>query len=211
MSAVNLTDDGGVTKLILKEGTGECAAAKSNVKVHYVGRLDDGTQFDSSRERGEPFEFQLGMGNVIKGWDIGIATMRVGELASLRCTAPYAYGERATGKIPANATLTFEVEMLEWEAAAKSRSDMTTDELMAGSTKDKEAGNELFKAGDFVGAKRKYADGLTWHKHVYRELEKANPIHVTLLVNTAACELKLDHFGGTWHASVCVCVCVCVC
>lgn len=194
--SINLTEDGGISKTILKEGTGEKPVDKANVKVHYVGRLDDGTVFDSSRERDDPFGFQLGVGQVIKGWDVGIASMRVGELANLRCTSAYAYGDRAQNKIPANSTLTFEVEMLSWEPAPKSRSDMSTDELIDGSTKDKDAGNELFKRGDFAGAKRKYADGLTWHKHVYQDVERAKPLEVTLLINTAACDLKLDHFSG---------------
>jgi tetratricopeptide (TPR) repeat protein len=123
--------------------------------------------------------------------------MRVGEKAILRCAPAYAYGAAAQDKIPANSTLNFEVEMLSWTPPAKSRSDMTTHELVAGSTKDKDAGNELFKQGDFTGALRKYSDALTWHKHVYQEKEKATPLEVVLLINSAACNLKLGQFSGT--------------
>jgi FKBP-type peptidyl-prolyl cis-trans isomerase len=83
------------------------------VIVHYTGTLVDGTQFDSSVGRGEPFEFQIGMGTVIRGWDEGVATMSVGEKAILQIPSDYGYGERGSPPdIPANAELVFEVELL---------------------------------------------------------------------------------------------------
>jgi FK506-binding protein 4/5 len=84
--------------------------------VHYVGTLLDGTKFDSSRDRGEPFTFTLGAGHVIKGWDVGVASMKEGELANLICRHDYAYGESGSPPtIPPNATLKFEVELLGWD------------------------------------------------------------------------------------------------
>ena len=77
-----------------------------------VGTLDDGTQFDSSRERGQPFEFTLGEREVILGWDKGVASMCKGELATLRCAPEYAYGQSGVGPIPPNSTLNFDVELL---------------------------------------------------------------------------------------------------
>lgn len=86
------------------------------VEVHYVGTLEsDGSEFDSSRGRGDPFKFMLGKGQVIKGWDLGVATMKQGELAKFTLAPEFAYGESGSPpKIPANATLIFEVELLSW-------------------------------------------------------------------------------------------------
>eukprot|EP00727_Mastigamoeba_balamuthi_P014181 m51a1_g9386 hypothetical protein (492) ;mRNA; f:229843-231447 len=113
---VSLTSDGGIKKKILRVGTGfQKPPKESEVTVHYVGTLTDGTEFDSSRGRGEPFTFKLGVGQVIKGWDTGVASMKKGELALLTCTAPYAYGDAGSPpKIPGGATLNFEVELLSW-------------------------------------------------------------------------------------------------
>ncbi|KAG7378792.1 hypothetical protein PHYPSEUDO_009489 [Phytophthora pseudosyringae] len=83
------------------------------VSVHYVGTLTDGSKFDSSRDRGRPFQFQLGAGQVIRGWDEGVAQMSKGQVAKLTLPHEYAYGERGYPPvIPPKATLVFEVELL---------------------------------------------------------------------------------------------------
>jgi len=108
--------DGGVLKEIIKEGHGdEYPAPNDKVYVHYVGTLLDGTKFDSSRDRNEKFNFELGKGSVIKAWDIGVATMKRGEICRLICKPEYAYGEKGSGdKIGPNATLVFEIELFDF-------------------------------------------------------------------------------------------------
>ena len=95
-------------------GTGETAKPGQELIVHYVGRLADGTQFDSSRARQDPLDFELGAGHVIKGWDEGVAGMRVGGKRRLTVPPQLAYGEHGlAGIIPPKATLVFEVELLQ--------------------------------------------------------------------------------------------------
>jgi FK506-binding protein 4/5 len=112
----DVTGDGGVMKKIIKEGEGWKTAQKGfEVSVHYVGKLLDGTVFDSSRERGEYFKFKVGSGSVIKGWEKAIKTMKRKEIALVTCKPEYAYGEAGSPPtIPPNATLQFEIELVDW-------------------------------------------------------------------------------------------------
>ena len=94
-------------------GQGAVASAGQTVSVHYTGWLTDGKKFDSSKDRSEPFEFKLGAGQVIRGWDEGVQGMRIGGTRKLTIPAQLGYGARgAGGAIPPNATLVFEVELL---------------------------------------------------------------------------------------------------
>jgi FKBP-type peptidyl-prolyl cis-trans isomerase len=93
-------------------GTGAEAVAGKKISVNYVGTLADGTKFDSSYDRNQPFEFTLGAGQVIAGWDQGVAGMKVGGKRKLVIPPSLGYGSQANGSIPANSTLTFEVELL---------------------------------------------------------------------------------------------------
>lgn len=106
-----------VTQLVVEDirpGTGAAARAGQRVSVHYVGNLIDGQKFDSSRDRDEPFEFTLGRGQVIAGWDQGVAGMQAGGLRKLTVPPTMAYGARGFPPvIPPHATLVFEVELLQ--------------------------------------------------------------------------------------------------
>ena len=96
-----------------KEGDGVQPTQGQTIVVHYTGTLENGTKFDSSRDRNQPFEFPLGQGRVIKGWDKAFATMKVGARATITIPPELGYGSRNMVTIPANSTLIFDVELLE--------------------------------------------------------------------------------------------------
>merc|ERR1711981_28675 len=103
----------GVDIKVITQGSGGSPQPGQTVTVHYVGTLTNGNKFDSSRDRGRPFQFKIGQGQVIRGWDEGVARMKLGEKSLLTCTPDYAYGARGFPPvIPANSTLVFEVELL---------------------------------------------------------------------------------------------------
>eukprot|EP01084_Bolivina_argentea_P089227 161029_1 len=141
---VSTAQDEGIMKKIIKAGTGwQTPEDGADVQVHYVGTLLDGTQFDSSRDRGEPFSFKIGQGSVIKGWDQGVAKMKKGEIAQLTCKPEYAYGE--AGKpptIPPSSTLQFEVELISW----------TSDKDIAKTTHGVDKAQDLLKRTVVEGA-----------------------------------------------------------
>ena len=113
-SIKKITSETGLEYQDIIIGTGEFPKVGDRVLVHYTGKLEDGSIFDSSLDRNEPFEFPLGMGRVIKGWDEGLSSMQVGGKRILTIPSHLGYGERgAGGRIPPGATLIFEVELLE--------------------------------------------------------------------------------------------------
>lgn len=114
MFMANILDINGVTAEILTEGTGDAVKPGNTVSIHYTGWLTDGTKFDSSVDRGTPFETKIGVGRVIQGWDMGVVGMKVGEKRKLTIPSRYAYKEYGAGNIiPPNADLIFDVELLE--------------------------------------------------------------------------------------------------
>ncbi len=113
MGAVDIT--GNLTKMVIDDvvvGTGDAVEDGDTVSVHYVGTLQDGTEFDNSEKRGTPFEFRVGEGRVIKGWEEGLVGMKVGGERILVIPPDMAYGKNGIGPIPGNATLVFKIELL---------------------------------------------------------------------------------------------------
>ena len=107
-----ITTPSGLKYTDIVEGEGATPQTGQTVSVHYTGTLEDGSKFDSSRDRGTPFQFKIGVGQVIPGWDEGVATMKVGGRRQLTIPPDLGYGARGIGPIPPNATLIFDVELL---------------------------------------------------------------------------------------------------
>lgn len=106
----------GVSIETVKAGNGQIPQKGQTVQVHYTGFLTSGKKFDSSRDRGKPFQFRLGKGEVIRGWDEGVAQMSIGERAKLTCTPDYAYGAQGyLPIIPPNSTLIFEIQLISFK------------------------------------------------------------------------------------------------
>jgi peptidylprolyl isomerase len=97
----------------IKVGEGREVKSGDTVVIHYKGTLTDGTKFDSSYDRGEPFETQIGVGQVIKGWDLGVVGMKIGGKRKLTIPPSLGYGEQSAGSIPPNSTLIFELELID--------------------------------------------------------------------------------------------------
>ena len=107
--------ESGLRMIIHKEGNGEIPQTGQTVIVHYRGILENGKEFDSSHDKGQPFKFPLGQGRVIKGWDEALSIMSKGEKRTLIIPPDLGYGSRAKGKIPANSILIFEVELIDFQ------------------------------------------------------------------------------------------------
>ena len=206
---VSVLQDGGVRKQILRaapEGALGPPPSGVQVEAHYTGRLlTDGTKFDSSVDRGKPFQFTIGQGQVIRGWDEGFASMKVGEKAILQCTPDYAYG--ATGsppKIPPNATLNFEVELLGFHEKQKQKWEMTAQERTALAAKLKAAGTEFFQQQQYAEAVRQYEDAANYAvgEGITGDdiSDEERPLFVSCWSNAAACYVKIKDWPQTIHS-----------
>lgn len=189
--------DGALLKKVLKEGTGEAPPSggedKIRVKVHYTGWLLDGTKFDSSRDKDKKFAFSLGKSEVIKGWDVGVASMRVGEKSRFRIREDFAYGKSGSPPtIPGGATLVFDVELFSFKKEAKKKWELSKEEKIAGAEKEKLEGNNLFTAGNTEEALKHYKEALDFLSYFYSDDEKkaTQTLKVSCSLNAAACCVK---------------------
>lgn len=154
----------GMTKKIIHEGEGdEHPEDGYEVTVHYKGTFEDGTEFDSSHSRGSPFNFTLGTGSVIKGWEIGLKTMKRNEIAEFSLPPELAYGERGSPPtIPPNARLNFIIELMDWALddpeAQKPVYRMSLEERISKCHEKKSAGGNHFKDGKYDLAIKQYRD-----------------------------------------------------
>ena len=167
------------------------------VTAHYTGTLEsDGSKFDSSRDRGKPFEFTIGASQVIRGWDEGFASMKVGEKAKLAIRADYGYGDRSMGeKIPANSNLIFDVELLGFKEKEKSKWDMEPEERLAEAKKKKEEGTKEFTSGNTTTAAELYkaAADLVDENSEQAEIplpDEERDMYVKCMSNAAMCYVK---------------------
>lgn len=174
----------GVKKQILSEGTGSIPPRGALVTVHYTGTLAaDGTKFDSSRDRDDPFIFSLGKGQVIKGWDCAVATMRVGERAIITCLPEAAYGKAGSPPtIPPNSTLDFDVELLSFELDPTEPA-----ECWDYCIEQKEKGNALVKANPKQALKEyeKALKKIDLCLGASREKAEIDALKVSLLLNAS--------------------------
>lgn len=195
---VSLAQDGGIMKTIIEaapEGAAGPPTPLSEVTAHYTGTLEaDGSKFDSSRDRGKPFKFTIGQSQVIKGWDEGFASMKVGEKAKLAIRADYGYGSQSMGaSIPANSDLNFDVELLGFAEKEKEKWEMTPEEVMEKASKLKEEGTKEFMSGNLTTA----ADLYKKAADLVDEAEKDEPLpddekdmYVKCWGNAAMCYVK---------------------
>jgi peptidylprolyl isomerase len=182
---VEYTTASGLKYTITEKGTGKKAEVGATVSVHYTGKLADGTKFDSSKDRNQPFSFKLGSGRVIKGWDEGIALLQVGDKALLTIPPDLGYGPNAMGPIPANSTLTFEVELLDVKESIKpwninSKDTLTTASGLKYIVVEKSKNAEAKKAENGKTVEVHYTGFLTNGKVFDSSIERGQPISFPL-------------------------------
>lgn len=205
---VSIAQDGGILKEILREapeGALGPPPANSKVKAHYTGTLaSDGSKFDSSVDRGQPFEFTIGQGQVIRGWDEGFASMKVGEKAMLTISPDYGYGAGGSPpKIPGGATLKFEVELISFAEKQPEKWEMSPEEQEKYAAKLKEEGTGLFKEKRFGEAASMYERAVGYIEEEEDEEipDDRKTLYVSCYGNAAMCHMKC----GNWYDAIAAC------
>mmetsp|Transcript_12157 Transcript_12157/g.25162 ORF Transcript_12157/g.25162 Transcript_12157/m.25162 type:complete len:486 (+) Transcript_12157:116-1573(+) len=199
---VSKAQDGGVLKKILQAAPDDAEGPPPpgyEVTAHYTGTLEsDGSKFDSSVDRGKPFKFDLGQGMVIRAWDEGFTSMKVGEKAILKCSPDYAYGASGSPPaIPPNSTLLFEVELLGFQEKQKEKWQMSPEEKVEKAKALKDDGTSLFKQKSFYDAAKRYEEA---GGYAFEDVEGEHvpdddkPLYVACYSNAAMAYLK----EGEW-------------
>lgn len=196
LDEVHLTEDGGIIKKILRFGDEDGIIPEKNqeVTVEYEGRLEDGSVFDASKNHGEPLKFIIGVGQVIKGWDVGIGSMKLGEKAELAIKSEYGYGAMGSPpKIPGGATLIFTVELLSVHDRKATRWMMDDPQLIAVATRMKEDGNLKVKDKKYKEAEGIYKEGIMHFESVKNDNQALKDLQKSLMLNLSIC---LNNTGG---------------
>ena len=186
IDSTNLTEDGGVIKKIITKGNGKKPNDRDEVIVHYQGFLEDGTLFDTSYGRDDGFKFIIGVGHVIKGWDIGIMQMEVGERSHLIVSPNYGYGKIGNlPKIPPNAILKFEIELLSAQERRPTKWMMNDEEKTKIAIKLKEDGNNWFRDKSYKEAEGFYREAISHLDSIQNSNAEVKTLKKTILVNVA--------------------------
>ncbi len=184
-----LTEDKNIMKYVLQKGTGDKPTEGQQIIAHYTGKLLDGTKFDSSYDRENPFEFTLNMGNVIKLWDVGFSSMTKGEKAILIGSSQYCYGENGSPPvIPPDSTLHFEVELIDFYDKPKEIYQMAPEEKIEHMLKFKDEAKELFEKNDIEQAYKIFKRGLD---HLCDEQHEQK---INLLINISICAGRINEW-----------------
>nr|PVC49907.1 FKBP-type peptidyl-prolyl cis-trans isomerase [Theileria orientalis] len=197
---IDVSGDGGVLKTVLKPSdSNESPENGHEVEVHYTGKLESGKVFDSSYDRNTTFKFELGNGNVIKGWDLGVATMKVGERSEFVIQPNYGYGESGAGEsIPPNSVLKFEIELINTRVKPKNKWELSIDEKIQVSRDLKAQGNSKFSFGNFTSAISLYSEAVDYLDEASEWPEESRKeANTTLLqchLNLANCHLKVANY-----------------
>jgi peptidylprolyl isomerase len=202
LEEIDLSGDGGCIKRIYVRGDEGAPCPENGQKVHmlYEGRLaSDNSVFDKSIDPESAFAFKLGTGQVIKGWDVGVASMTLGERAELVLKPEYAYGEAGAGaSIPPNASLIFKVELVQIAKGKKAARYCKSDEqLYAEAQAEKDQGNAFFKEQKFKEAKGKYLEAYELVIKIDKKEQVHHDFRKTLLLNVSVASNKLGEYKAT--------------
>ena len=196
IDTVNIVPNGKLIKKIYKLGHGDQSPKiGQQVIAHYTGTLLDGTKFDSSVDRGIPFKFKIGVGQVIKAWDLSFATMKKGEKAQITATSDYAYGKRGSPpKIPPDATLIFDVELIDFYDMPKEINEMTDNERYDMAFKFKEEANKLIQTKKlYKEATNKYNDAL---KYLKKDISQHQNLLLSIYLNLTLTSIKTENYSS---------------
>ncbi|CAK92125.1 unnamed protein product (macronuclear) [Paramecium tetraurelia] len=189
----NLVEDAGVKKRILQEGQGEMPIDGSRCKILYKGTLEDGTVFDSSLDKESPYKYRIGKEELIKGLDIALKSMKVGEKAELKITPSYGYGDEGDSfkNVPKNANLTYEIELINFKQAKKKKWEMTPEEKHQEAINKRTKGTAAFKQQNFKEAEKIYKNALSY---CTLTTDEGNELKASLQLNLSICCYQLEEY-----------------